>query len=132
MNGGEVVEEKNIGGYDVFLMRFSGPLAQMFFHKDEIYQIGVQKLGETSFSYEGQHKKVSLDFASMLKLFNARNEIKQLISGWIEKHGELYVSSMNDAKASKWQTILKNLLLGFSFKLETMNVMGQQVTKISK
>jgi hypothetical protein len=48
----KLLEEKHISGYDLFLV-------EKFVNNTKIYEIGVQKEGETSTTEEGQSKKVA-------------------------------------------------------------------------
>lgn len=96
LSGDEIVEEREIGDYEVFLLK-SGQVSG-------IYSIGLQRKGEDAFNPIIQQTKIpnSRGGGSLL-------ELKHTIQEWTNKYGELMVGTENPDRLKQYMRLIKRL-----------------------
>jgi hypothetical protein len=109
----QIMEERNIGGYDIVLIKVI-PL--------NIYQIGLQQenLDFTDVSSQMQKIKPETPMNGIKQLIAG---LKEVINAWKATYGKLYVISTNEAKQEKFKSILSKM--GYALQEEV--IMGKRV-----
>ena len=111
--GGHIVEEKDIGAYEMMVVKNFGPVGGVE------YQLGIShknmSIVNDQFEQRENWEQESQNPKQLMKEFRA------VVGGWLQKYGPLIVGSHNPDKNKKYLRILK--ILGFKVeKLEDPRV----------
>jgi 2'-5' RNA ligase len=95
--GQDVVEERTIGDYDLFVT---------YDRNFGVYQIGMQRVGMDASDIGQQAERQRQDRGR-----GDRRELVATVQGWVDKYHLLIIGSMNPAKTEKYVRLLR--MLGF-------------------
>ena len=109
----EIIDEKNIGGYDIVLVKVV-PL--------NIYQIGLQHEGQDFTDIPSQMQKIKPE-NNISGIKQLLTDLKVVINTWKDAYGKLYIISTNEAKQDKFKSVL--VRMGYALQEET--IMGKRV-----
>lgn len=112
--GFKIVEEFNIGEYDLVLLHHSMYMQLL----GTGYTVGLQRKGRDFTSPEDQHIKRSID---SLDLHDLKLSLNAVIN-WISKYGVISVGSFNERKGVFYEKVFKRAGINVEWK----SAMGQR------
>lgn len=115
--GFQLVEEKNIDEYKLFLVDISSLMPG--------YQIGLTSLDQAFFEPQSQTKTKSI--ASGKGQLSIVRRMKEIVSEWSTNYQPLYAGTYNQQRAYRYKSILEKL--GFNIG-EIRNMYGSYVFRI--
>jgi hypothetical protein len=116
MMGGTLVEEVEIDGYDLALIKMINSFPNNIDDSEFIYEIGLQRIGMDFTNIEQQQQKFP-NYAKDKK--EKLNSMKNIINDWLHKYGRIYLGSFNHKKSISYSKVLNKL--GFSVKFLEFN-----------
>ena len=103
-----IVDNREIEGYDIVLTE--GENYDQNYDSPTMYQIAIQREGYDFSNPQQQMEKRKIDHIPNIDVFV--NELKNIITEWVQKYGRIYIGSLNTKKTPKYVSILK--YLGFN------------------
>ena len=100
----EIIDEYAVGDYELFLIKFS-------YEGIVLYQLAIQRRGR-DFTDIGQQSEAQEMPSDLIREWSNLEHIKNKISEWKNKYGNLVVKSHNPGKDRKYMNILQ--WMGFS------------------
>lgn len=107
--GWDVVEHTIVDNYDLVLFR--SRVVHNYNGCQEIYQIGIQKVGMDFTDATQQLTKYPLD--KQRGFSDSLMELRNVVQGWLNRYSCVFIGSVSDQKLEKYRRILTRL----NFKL---------------
>lgn len=128
--GMEVVEDVDISGYSLVLLKFDRSIAAILSQMGSpMYQLAIEREGMdfTNLMHQQQTGTINRD----IRIMSSIRDIKRMIDSWIDKYGNISVGTYNDKKREQYRRLLS--MMGFDCTMiNTKHILGIDLMVISK